>query len=90
MPERRTKHQIIADILALMQRKGGVVKPTHILYGGNLSHDRLKTYLSELENGRIIEKLDIEGRTFYKLTDKGYEFLAEFKKIQAITEAFGI
>ena len=90
MPERRTKHQIVADILALMQRKGGTVKPTHILYGGNLSHDRLKTYLFELEQGSFIEKVQEKDRTFYRLTDKGYGFLTEFKKIQEITEAFGI
>ena len=90
MPERRTKHQIVADILALMQRKGGTVKPTHILYGGNLSHDRLKTYLQDLEQSNLILKVDEKGRTFYKLTERGYEFLTEFKKISEITEAFGI
>ena len=31
-----------------------------------------------------------KGHTMYALTDKGYEFIEEFKKIQEMTAAFGI
>ena len=58
MVERRSKHEIIFDILNLISSKGGKVKPTHILYGGNLSHDRLKKYLDELINGGFIQKIE--------------------------------
>lgn len=90
MAERRSKHEIIYDILNLISSKGGRVKPTHILYGGNLSHDRLKKYLEELIGAGFIEKTEEKGHTFYKLTEKGYKFIEEFKKIEEMTQAFGI
>ena len=90
MAERRSKHEIIFDILNLISSKGGKVKPTHILYGGNLSHDRLKKYLKELIDAGFITQMDEKGRTLYILTDKGYKFIEEFKKIEEMTQAFGI
>ena len=90
MAERRTKYEIIYDILEVLQRKGGSVKPTHVLYGGNLSYDRLKKYMAELEESGLIEKVSHEGRTRYRLTEKGYKFLAEYKKVKELTGAFGI
>ncbi len=90
MAERRSKHEIIYDILHLISQKSGKVKPTHILYGGNLSHDRLKKYLDELLTGGFIEKKEEKGRIFYVLTEKGYKFIEEFKKIEEMTQAFGI
>ena len=90
MAERRSKHEIIFDILNLISSKGGKVKPTHILYGGNLSHDRLKKYLKELLDAGFIQQVDEKGRIMYILTDKGYKFIEEFKKIEEMTQAFGI
>jgi len=90
MAERRSKHQIIYDILTLISNKGGKVKPTHILYGGNLSHDRLKKYLKELIDAGFIEQVKEKTKTFYTITEKGYKFIEEFKKIEEMTRAFGI
>lgn len=90
MAERRSKHEIIYDILHLISQKGGKVKPTHILYGGNLSHDRLKKYLQELLDAGFIEKVEDKGKTFYQMGEKGYKFMEEFKKIEEMTQAFGI
>jgi len=89
MAERRSKSQIIQDILELVQRKGKI-KPTHILYGGNLSHDRLKKFMNELEEKGFVEKLEEKKHTFYKLTDKGAQFIVELKRIREIESAFGI
>jgi len=90
MAERRSKHRIIYDILNLISYKGGKVKPTHILYGGNLSHDRLKRYLRELIEAGFIGAVEEKGKILYILTDKGYQFIEEFKKIEEMTSAFGI
>ncbi|MEW6062867.1 MAG: DUF4364 family protein [Nanoarchaeota archaeon] len=89
MPERRNKLQIIIDILALLQKKGKV-KPTHLLYGGNLSYDRLKKYIKDLEEKSLIEEITEKDKKFYKLTDKGHSFLDEIKKIKEVTDAFGL
>ena len=87
---RRSKLKICVDILRLVQRKGGIVKPTHILYGANLSHKRMNLYLDFLLGEGFLEQGNVSGRKAYRLTPKGREFIKEFKKFEEMTEAFGI
>ena len=89
-PERRTKLTIFSDILRLLQRNNGSAKPTHILYGANLSHKRMKQYLEEMLASNFIERVDAKGKTVYKITKRGQEFLMQAKKIKQFSEAFGI
>ena len=49
MAERRDKLDIIGDILKAVQDKGGRIKPTHLLYKSNLSHEGMKRYIDELK-----------------------------------------
>ena len=70
MAERRSKFEIIYDILALIQREGKI-KPTHVLYKGNLSYDRLKKYIGELK-----DKDMVYGRMVY--LKKGKTFSNEY------------
>jgi len=88
--ERRTKLTIFADILRVLQRNNGSAKPTHILYGANLSHARMKQYLNEMQKNNFIEQKNDRGKTVYKITKKGQEFLMEAKRIKQFSEAFGI
>jgi len=90
MNPRRSKIHIYVDILKLINRKNGRAKPTHILYGANLSHIRLKKYLAQLLESGFIQHISEGGHTYYIITQKGYEFLHEFKKIEQFSEAFGI
>jgi predicted transcriptional regulator len=88
--ERRSQLQIYADILRLIQKRGGMVKPTHILYGANLSHARLTKHLNWLlDKNFIIEDMS-SGHKLYRLTPKGKAFIDEFKKIEEFSEAFGV
>ena len=90
MIERRSKVMILRDILGTIQRKDGKAKPTHILYGANLSHDRLKKYLDSLVADGFVEKVSENGQTFYVMTQKGVHFLSGFKKMKTFFDAFGI
>ena len=90
MKERRSKLQILVDILRVVQRKGGKAKSTHILYGANLSHKRLKMHLDMLLENEFLEMTSLKGRTYYKITPKGVKFIVEYRKIQEITDAFGL
>ena len=90
MAERRNKQQILYDIVYLIRRKNNKVKPTHILYGGNLSYNRMKVYLDELEAKGLIEQFEDKHRKFYRLTQKGFEFISQIEKIKQVEEAFGI
>ena len=88
--EYRSKARIYLDILSTILREGGKTGPTRVLYGANLSHDRLMRHLAHLiDVGLIIEEKE-EERTLYKLTDRGREFLKEFLRIEKFAEAFGI
>ena len=77
------------DIIFLIQEKGKA-KPTHILYQANLSHKALNEYLEFLLSKDLIKKVEKKGRTFYELTEKGYDHINEFRRVKKLTEAFGI
>lgn len=64
--------------------------PTKILYAANLSHDRLTQYLDELLEKELIHALAEGDNRSYLLTEKGREFLDEYKKIERFSQAFGI
>lgn len=89
MAERRSKFEIIYDILALIQREGKI-KPTHVLYKGNLSYDRLKKYIGELKEKGLIEEFKEKDKTFYKITELGIKIVEEAKKINEVKNAFGL
>ena len=88
-PKYRSQLRIYADILRVVERERGNARPTHILYGANLSHDRLVKYLTQLRERGLIEETGVADRTAYSLTDKGIEFLKEFRKVSEFAEAFG-
>jgi len=88
--ERRSKLAIFVDIIRVIRRRGGMAKPTHILYGANLSHKRLNQYLGWMIEQGLIEMSEYHGGKLYKVTPKGDNFMKEFKKIEEFSEAFGI
>jgi predicted transcriptional regulator len=48
MNKKRDRLQVIYDILKVIKEKNGRIKPTHILYKSNLSHQMMDEYLREL------------------------------------------
>ena len=87
---KRSKLRILMDILFLIQDKEGKAKPTHILYGANLSHSSLKEYLNSLISNGFIEEVKENQHTFYRLTEKGYSYINDLRKVEKLTDAFGI
>jgi len=87
---RRTKLEIIYDILRSIQEKQGKIKPTHLLYKSNLSHKKMMEYVEELKQKGLIGEETIRENKFYILTDKGALFLQEFHRMKAFTESFGL
>lgn len=86
----RSKVRILADMMRAIQNEGEPCGPTKILYGANLSHDRLTQYLEELLEKELINEVDDSGNRLYTLTEKGRNFLREFSRIERFSEAFGI
>jgi predicted transcriptional regulator len=81
--------QIIVDVLRVIERENKV-KPTHILYKANLSHKLLKEYLNTLLQKGFIEVVVEKNRTYYRITDKGINFLNEFRKMEKLAQMFGL
>jgi predicted transcriptional regulator len=88
--EYRSKTRIYADILNSLLKHGGKSGPTRILYGANLSYDRLMKHLNQLIDLGLVKEEKENEETVFKLTDKGRLFVLEFTKVEKFAEAFGI
>jgi len=63
MGRKRSRLEIIRDILVVIREKNGKIKPTHILYKSNLSHQMMDEYLQELiSKGFVVEKTGKRGK----------------------------
>ncbi|PIN75935.1 hypothetical protein COV17_03360 [Candidatus Woesearchaeota archaeon CG10_big_fil_rev_8_21_14_0_10_36_11] len=96
MAARRSRLELIYDILFSVQNKGGKIKPTHLMYKSNLSHKLLNQYLEELLQKELVvveeefsKKKQKSTRTVV-ITEKGLGFLAEFRRMREFTDAFGL
>lgn len=96
MTGRRSRLELVSDILVAIQNKGGRIKPTHLMYKSNLSHKLLNSYLDELVEKELIQITEELARKREKplktvvITDKGLNFLAEFRRMREFTDAFGL
>ena len=91
MATRRSRLELIFDILLAIQNKGGTIKPTHLMYKANLSHKLLNTYLDELVGKEMIGKVDGKvGNQYIIIKDKGVEFLNHFRKMKEFQDTFGL
>ena len=84
----RSQFRIYVDIMSVIQRESNEAKPTRILYGANLSHDRLVKYLEELKALGVIQEIGTDEKV-YGLTQKGIEFMNNFKRVESFASAFG-
>ena len=84
----RSQFRIYVDIMLVIQRENNEAKPTRILYGANLSHDRLIKYLDELKALGVIQESGTDEKT-YSLSQKGVEFMNNFRKVESFASAFG-
>ncbi len=90
MARKRERLEIIKDILRSI-RENRNIKPTRLLYASNLSPQMFKEYINELITKDFI-RLDVnkkEKKTF-SLTNKGNEFLEEYRVIENFVENFGL
>lgn len=90
MTKKRTRLEVIRDILSVIRDRNGKIKPTHILYKSNLSHPMMEEYLGELiGKGFIVEHSSAQGKT-YSVTSKGLEYLAKYRTIVEFSQSFGL
>ena len=90
MERKRNKLEVIKDILTVIREKNGKIKPTHILYKSNLSHQMMKEYLGELMKKGFVEETILKENKTYSVTDKGINYLDEYHTIMEFTNSFGL
>lgn len=61
-----------------------------ILRKSNLSHPRLKKLLNDLIGNELINKIEIDGKNIFIITEKGRLYLAEYKRFSDLAESFGL
>ena len=90
MTRRRSKLEIYLDVLRVI--KGGVRKPTRIMYGANLSWKPLQQVLRSLLDQGLIIEIDVsdggDKRTtkHYEITQKGENVLRYFDRARRLIE----
>ncbi|MBS3075696.1 hypothetical protein J4429_04520 [Candidatus Pacearchaeota archaeon] len=89
MNSKRTRLEVIRDILDVLQKNRNV-KITHIIYKANLSNNSIKPYLENLLKNKMIEQITANKQRFFRITEKGHEFLQEFNKIKIFSDSFGL
>lgn len=90
MAKKRERLEVIKDILMSI-RENRDIKPTRLLYSSNLSPQMFKDYINELlKKGFIKTKIDDKDKKTISLTNKGQEFLQEYKIIENFVENFGL
>jgi predicted transcriptional regulator len=85
---RRTKMKIYGDLLSILnaeKRSTDKIVLIHVQAKMNVPFDRLKNYISDLEDLNLIE-----DQSSYNLTKKGKRYLYEYQKILDFMERMGI
>jgi predicted transcriptional regulator len=90
MSKKRERLEVIHDILQVIKEKNGRIKPTHILYKSNLSHQMMDEYMKELLEKAFIVEEKVGGSRTYSITLKGQEYLNQYKLIVNFTSSFGL
>jgi predicted transcriptional regulator len=90
MNKRRDRLQVIHDILRVIKDRDGKIKPTHILYKSNLSHQMMDEYLNELIEKKFVVEEKTHNSKTYSLTQKGQDYLSQYKLIVNFVGSFGL
>ncbi len=90
MPRKRSRLDIITDMLSALQQNGGELKPTHLMYKSNLSHVQMTSYLEELLQKELIKKVKKKNNDYIIITDQGFEFFEKLKQMREFEKTFGL
>ncbi len=87
---KRGRIDIIEDMLAAIQKKGGSIKPTHLMYKSNLSHGQMGKYLEELTEKMFVQRVADGEKEQIEITEQGCRFLQKIREMKEFEDAFGL
>jgi len=88
----RNSLRIVVDILTIARdsdsEKG--VGITTLLRKGNISYSRLTRLLKDLVRCGLIEEINAERGTRYRISDQGRQFLIAYSRFEEFAQSFGL
>ena len=91
MKNYRNHQQIVYDVLTITyesNRSG--IKTTSLLTKANLSHSRLEKFVKNLTGAGLINKIEYDGKNVFVITEKGRQYLEQYRKFADVAESFGL
>ncbi len=93
MSQYRTRAKIISDILTTVRDSnvsGGAVGITMLLRRGNVSYSRMMRLITDFVGVGLLEKLELEKSSRYKISEKGLRFLKVYHQFEEFESSFGL
>ena len=91
MTRYRNSTQIVCDLLVATKECGREgIKTTALLSRSNLSHGRMRTFLSTLTGSGLINQIKFDGKNTFVITPKGKLFLEEYNRFHELANSFGL
>ncbi|MFN3384726.1 MAG: winged helix-turn-helix domain-containing protein [Archaeoglobaceae archaeon] len=83
MNPRRSKYEIVSEILKVSNIPEGA-NVTKIVYSANLNFRNAQQIISELLENGLLEAVDGSGKTRYRTTRKGIEFINRYDALESV------
>jgi len=87
----RNSYQITENILDNVLKTGqSGVQVTSLIRQSNLSYSRFTSFVNKLTTSGLINKIEVDGKKVFVVTEKGRIYLDEYKKFSSMAETFGL
>jgi predicted transcriptional regulator len=90
MQKKRSRLDIVADMLTAIRQKQGEIRPTHLMYRSNLAHGQMQGYLKELSEKNLVGRQTRGGKEYISITETGLAFLRKVEEMKEFEKGFAL